>query len=93
MQWSTAEVAEVRELIGALLEALGLDAYLFEVEPLDDAWELRLECAPGDGWQSFRLPLEAGRLRAARTDRAQRERLLGELDRRLAGCKRGPGAG
>ncbi|NIR30488.1 MAG: hypothetical protein GWN84_14500 [Gammaproteobacteria bacterium] len=88
MPWSSVELAEARELIRGLLEALELDAYLFEVEPRNDGWELRLECAADEGWQSFRLPLESSRIIDARENEAARERLLRVVGATLGDCKR-----
>ncbi len=88
MAWSSVELAEVRDMVGALLEALGLDAYLFEIEPRDGDWKLRVDCAVDEGWQSFRLTLDPRRVVAAREDGAVRNRLLAELGETLGGCKR-----
>ena len=42
MPLSTMELAEARQAVADLLEQAGLDAYLFEVEPRQTQWELRL---------------------------------------------------
>jgi hypothetical protein len=86
----TAEtLAEARETVGNLLEQLGLGAYLFEVEPRADRWEVRVECALDSVWQSSVFSLEDKTLRASRTDRTVRDQLLGELHKRLAPAESG----
>ncbi len=58
---SSRELALAREAVAAVLDRLGLAAYLFEVEPLaGDGWRLRLECAvgePREGWERVELSL------------------------------------
>jgi hypothetical protein len=88
MPTSTAEFLEIKETAAALLEELGLKTYLFEVEPREEQWELRVECALDGGWQSVVLPIEKERLLQSRRERATRERLLSEWGVRLAACKR-----
>jgi hypothetical protein len=87
---TTEALIQTRELLEELLEELALDAYLFEVEPRDGAWEVRIECAVDGGWQSHAFMLEGERLTAAAHDADARLRLLRECDDRLAGCGRKP---
>lgn len=49
MRLSEKELNEARDTVQTLLEQLGLAAYLFEVEPRTDHWEVRVECAPDSG--------------------------------------------
>jgi hypothetical protein len=45
MMLSERELTQARETVASLLETLGLTAYLFEVEPREGRWEVRVECA------------------------------------------------
>lgn len=89
MTISTVELALAKEATRILLDELGLAAYLFEVEPRNDAWELRLDCAVADGWQSLRLPLDKAKLLTSLEDPAARADLLAAWRARLASCKVG----
>jgi hypothetical protein len=83
MNLTTENMAEAKNTVGNLLEQLGLTAYLFEVEPRTDHWEVRVECALDSGWQSSVLNVDDKALRACRTDHFVRDQLLGEWRRRL----------
>jgi hypothetical protein len=88
---SVRMLADATEMAGELLEELQLDAYLFEVEPRDGTWALRIECAHADGWQVTELPLDVDRLLASRTDADERRGLLESWGERLAACRRESG--
>jgi hypothetical protein len=83
MQCSEKTLIEARETVQALLDQLGLAAYLFEVEPRTDHWEIRIECAPNSGWQSTVLNVDEQTLLACRFDAAARDRMLNELRKHL----------
>jgi hypothetical protein len=83
MQLSQKELTDARDTVQSLLEQLGLAAYLFEVEPRPDHWEVRVECAPDSGWQSSVLNVDEHWLAACRTDVAARDQLLKEWRKRL----------
>jgi hypothetical protein len=83
MQFSEKTLIEARETVQALLDQLGLAAYLFEVEPRTDHWEIRIECAPNSGWQSSVLNVDEQTLLACRFDAAARDRMLNELRKHL----------
>jgi hypothetical protein len=86
MPLSTMELAEARQAVAELLEQAGLDAFLFEVEPREDHWELRLECAVPDGWQSLVLSVDRDSLLASRNDDEARRRLIESWQEQWA-CK------
>ncbi|NIR98854.1 MAG: hypothetical protein GWO39_09375 [Gammaproteobacteria bacterium] len=90
MALSMSELAGARELAASLLEDLGLEAYLFEVEPRDEHWELVVECAVAQGWETVRLVVDRRALNDARDDPDHRRRLLQEWGTRLAACRREP---
>ena len=87
MGMSTIELAKAKDAVAAILEGLGLSAYLFEVEPRDGRWELRMDCATAEGWQSLQLQVEKDRLLAAATDPAVREELARAWRGQLGACK------
>ncbi len=84
MDRSTQDLAQAKETVGGLLEQLGLTAYLFEVEPKSDRWQVRVECALDSAWQSSVFAVDDETLRACRTDRSVRDQLLGALRKQLA---------
>ena len=45
MPVSINDLALAREAVSKVLEELQLDAYIFEVEPREGQWEIRVECA------------------------------------------------
>jgi hypothetical protein len=86
---SSIELAKSREVINDMLEQLGLQTYLFEVEPREGMWEVRVECATAAGeWQSIAVPLDPAELAASLSDDAARKRVLAKLAVHLAACKR-----
>lgn len=88
MSLTTVELSEASQAAAALLEELGLDAYLFEVEPhLDAEWELQVECAVDEGWQRLCIPIDKEALLASRHDEARRRELMDEWRERLGTCK------
>ena len=73
-------------LICINIEELGLEAYLFAIEPREGDWELKLECAFKEGWQTITLPVDVELLLASRTDSAARARLLQSWSERFTAC-------
>lgn len=92
MRLSTMELTEASRATHSLLDELGLDAYLFEVEPLEGQWEVRIECAVEDGWQALHFPINKDELVASLHDNATRSQLIADWRRRLAACKLTPAA-
>ena len=90
MGFTTVELAMARDVSRSLLEGLGLDAYLFEVEPREDYWELKVECANEvDGsWTTISVHIADGLLMGAAEDDEKKEQLLEFLHRELSACKR-----
>lgn len=87
MNISTGRLIEAREVTSGLLEQLGLEAYLFEVEPREGPWEVRVECARNGQWQSATLAVDIVRLLDSRADAAVRARMLADWGERLAACR------
>jgi len=87
MRLSTTDLAIAREVTAELLEELRLDGYLFEVEPGQDQWSLRIECGAEEGWEMTSVSIAPEDLLAARNDPARRQTLLTDLRNHLASCK------
>jgi hypothetical protein len=83
------DVAEARSAIQRLLEDLGLRAFVFTVEPKELGWQLSIECASGEAWQTISLDVDPQELRASLLDSSVRERLRKRWSERLGGCERG----
>ncbi len=88
MSVSTMELAEARDMIQSLLEELGLKAYIFEIEPTEGGWSLRIDCALNGGWQSTRLEIPHRQLADCRRDHNARRALLSQWRRCLERCQR-----
>lgn len=88
MNISTTDLVRGRVITGRLLDALGIEAYLYELEPGDSVCEVRVECAVADGWKRCTWPVATDELLASNEDPQLRERLLRHWADRLDGCKR-----
>lgn len=88
MTLSMNELAQAREVVRRVLEELRLDAYLFEVEPHEGHWEVKVECAAADGWQTCRLRAEREYLLRGADDAVVHEVLLDDWREALAECRR-----
>jgi hypothetical protein len=87
MALSADDLMQAKDAVGRLLEQLGLRAYLFEVEPSGEVWQVRIECATRDGWQTLRMEVDAPRLRDCAADAAVRSEVLRQWRERLAACQ------
>ncbi len=92
MNISTREFTQAKEATSHLLEQLGLETYVFEVEPREGPWEVHIDCALGDGWQTLTLPVDIDRLLGASSDETVRRQILKDWNERLAACLREPTA-
>jgi hypothetical protein len=81
---SAEELLRAKDAAAALLQSLGLEAYLFEVELHGDQWEVKLECAIKGGWQSVTLPARRTALTGSLDDAQQRKELIDAWSGRLA---------
>ena len=87
MTVSMAELAEVREVVGKLFDQLALDAYLFEVEPKEDQWEIKVECAVGkESWETVRLTAKKDILLHGADDAVMHQVLLDNWNEALSAC-------
>jgi hypothetical protein len=85
MAVSATELIEARETTARLLDGLGLDAYLFEVEPGENHWTVRVECAVDGGWETVSLPVDREVLSGGADDQ-RRQALLRQWRERLLAC-------
>lgn len=87
MASTTSEIAEAREAVAELLEELGLEAYLFAVEPRNAEWELKVDCAMDGNWETVTIPVPKEWVMKSREDTLIRQRLLRDWQDRLGACK------
>ena len=87
MSVASMELIRAREAARQLLEHLNLATYLFEVEPGEGGWTLRVECAARDGWRTTTVPLSKDDLIASAADTAIFRQLADECRNRLDGCE------
>lgn len=84
MTLSGYELIRAREAADAVLEEVGLDNYLFAVDPREEGWEIRVEHPVREGWEQVTLPIDRDLLLASRTDRNARRKLARSWRTRLA---------
>ena len=84
-------MAVARNAAATLLEELGVEAYLYSIEPGKDGWEITIECALAEGWEQVTMTTSLQQLEAAHTDEAIRLSLIQEWRNRLSACKLEPG--
>ena len=89
MTLSTSDLVKARETANSILEELRLDAFLFEVEPKNETWELNIECAcESDGaWETFTLQVPRQMLLDGFDDNKVKQRLFEYWKKKLAACK------
>lgn len=89
MSLSTSDLVKARESAGAILEELQLDAYLYEVEPKNENWELKIECACeiDGGWEMVTLKVPKQMLLDSYDDHSAKQSLFEYWKKKLDGCK------
>ena len=88
MQLSIEELARAKETLSTVMDEIGLDAYLFEVEPHEGQWNVVVECAVDEGWQTFNLSASQDYLVRGKDDAIVHQFLVEEWDEALRACKR-----
>ena len=83
MDWTIRTFVEARTAIERVLEALGLGTYLFDVEPREDGWEVKVECQGREGWKVVSVDVERDALGHSLHDDAAREQLLATFRERI----------
>lgn len=84
---SVTELVETREAIAKLLDELQLEAYLFEVEPQEGQWQLTVECAIDEGWETVKLNAKKGYFQHGADDALFHQLLIDEWREALSACK------
>ena len=86
MNWSVSDVAEARRVVEAVLEALPLEDYAFNVEATDGNWDVHIEYTGPEGWRVKTVHVEGQRLRDSREDTSEaRKQLIDAWHRELLG--------
>ena len=88
MTLSMTELAQAREVVRRVLEELQLDAYLYEVEPCEGQWEVKVECPTEGGWETCRLTANKEYLLRGVDDAVVHEVLIDNWREALADCRR-----
>lgn len=89
MSISTVELEKANYAANQILEELQLDAYIYELEPRDNVWELTVECACSvdGGWESVVLQVPKQMLLDSGYDNKAKQRLFEYWKKILADCK------
>lgn len=87
MSASIDELTRAREAVDSILDVLHVDAYVFEVEPNSEDWEIVIECAIPEGWQRIKLSASRENLLHSMDDAAIYQSLLATWRDRLSDCK------
>jgi hypothetical protein len=87
MSVSIDELTQARDVVNSILDELKLDAYIFEVEPRNEQWEIIIECAVTEGWGRVRLSASREHLLHGIDDPVIHQSLLDDWRGRLTACK------
>jgi hypothetical protein len=68
MEWTHANLTSATEAVSELLGRLGLQRYLFAVEPRGSGCEVRVEYAATEGWKATTLHVDDATLLASHRD-------------------------
>jgi hypothetical protein len=88
MAVSVDELTQAREMVYRILDASHVDAYIFEVEPHNENWEIIVECAISEGWSRVRLSAPRQTLLAGKADTTVPRSLYETWRNALSACKR-----
>lgn len=72
---SVLDIRGARAAVEQVFDELGLGAFVYTVEPKENGWELRAECAVEEGWQTIVLPVDPADLTASLSDPGVRREL------------------
>jgi len=87
MSQSFTHLAEIRESVTRLLDELQLEDYLFDIEPKEGLWELTVECAIKEGWETVKLKANKEYFQHGADDALLHQLLLDEWREALSACK------
>jgi hypothetical protein len=84
-----ADLVRATQAMKKLIDAIGLENYVFEVEPKEGSWQVKLECATSEGgWQVITLHSPIELLTNSLEDSESRRELTILWSKALSGCKR-----
>lgn len=83
----TVELALAREVAATLFEELGIQSYMYGVEPGTESLQVIIECAFDGGWERIVLDTSMTELLVVRNDPEARRALLNAWRDRLGSCK------
>lgn len=55
MKWSVEELTDVRELVEELLDGIGLQSYVYNIEQKEDDWIVSVDYPHRDEWRTVDL--------------------------------------
>ncbi len=87
MTTTSSDFIQARLLIDEILDELGIDAYLFEIEPHDGQWQLKVECAVDEGWGSFSVALDETKVYAGFNGDTARNEIKEQCRQSLIACR------
>ena len=89
MSVTTLDLAKAREAASAILEELQLDAYIYEVEPCNGDWEIKIECACdiNGGWEMISLKVPKDMLLESDHEHTAKASLYAYWKKKLNRCK------
>jgi tRNA(Ser,Leu) C12 N-acetylase TAN1 len=76
MSWTVLDVAAARSVVEAVLEALSLQSYAFNVEAAEGGWDVHVEYDSPEGWRTKTLRVDEERLQQSRDDASPARRQL-----------------
>lgn len=87
MQLSSEDLQRARSTVETILNEIGLETFLFEIEPREGQWEIKLECPIDEGWEIFNLTASDEYLIRGENDAVVHEFLKDEWTETLKNCK------
>src|SRR5512147_50417 len=90
MTGTAPDIRSAREAAERMLEELGLDAFVYTVEAKEGGWDLRIDCATDEGWQTAELAVDPAELAASLADARLREALRSRWAAHLGACVKRP---
>ena len=84
---SIAELAQVRINLDKILDELQLDAYIYAVEPQSRQWQLTIECATENGWETVKFSADEEYLLRGVDDAVVHDVLIDGLREALCACR------
>ena len=87
MAHSITNLTATRVTVAKLLDELQLEAYLFEIEPQEGQWQLTVECAIDEGWETVKLNAKKDYFQHGADDALFHQLLIDEWREALSACK------